>query len=565
MHITTKNYFSRLIPAFAGLFLVAAPGFSQHEVMGDPYVPATGPQTHQTSPGFHYTRGNFFVTQVNVDAHGNNIVGDAANEPSIAVNRLNPNKKAIGWRQFSDVTNNFRQAGFGYTVDGGKKWIFPGIVIEPGIFRSDPVLASDAEGRFYYNSLTVDTANNFHTNVFRSTGDGTWDSGVYAYGGDKQWMIIDKTSGPGKGFIYESWTNYYSACAPNGFTRSVDDGDSYEDCSPGGGEYWGTLDVGPDGTLYMGGNGQISISYNAKSGTTPIDWVTMPVSLNGNTQSFGADSPNPVGLLGQTWVATNHAPGPLHAQVYVLGSVQVFGSSDPVDVMFNRSFNAGETWGAPVRINDDVDSTNWQWFGTMAVAPNGRIDVVWLDTRDNPGTYLSSLYYSNSTDGGQTWSANLRLSDAFDPHLGWPNQSKMGDYYHMISDNDGFDLAWAGTFNGEQDVYYGRYNINVTATQEATAGQPNELYQNYPNPFDGSTTIRYTIAETGRIHLAVYDQLGAQVALLADEIRQPGDYSIQWNGKDRSGQTLAAGMYYCGMTSEGKTPVYRKMTILAQK
>jgi hypothetical protein len=141
----------------------------------------------------------------------------------------------------------------------------------------------------------------------------------------------------------------------------------------------------------------------------------------------------------------------------------------------------------------------------------------------------------------------------------------MGDYYHMISDNDGFDLAWAGTFNGEQDVYYGRYNINVTATQEATAGQPNELYQNYPNPFDGSTTIRYTIAETGRIHLAVYDQLGAQVALLADEIRQPGDYSIQWNGKDRSGQTLAAGMYYCGMTSEGKTPVYRKMTILAQK
>lgn len=35
----------------------------------------------------------------------------------------------------------------------------------------------------------------------------------------------------------------------------------------------------------------------------------------------------------------------------------------------------------------------------MSVAPNGRIDVIWLDTRDNPGTYLSALYYSNSTDG----------------------------------------------------------------------------------------------------------------------------------------------------------------------
>lgn len=62
-----------------------------------------------------------------------------------------------------------------------------------------------------------------------------------------------------------------------------------------------------------------------------------------------------------------------------------------MDVMFARSVNGGLTWNAPVRINDDSTQTAWQWFGTMSVAPNGRIDVVWLDTRDNPGTYLYSL------------------------------------------------------------------------------------------------------------------------------------------------------------------------------
>ncbi len=93
------------------------------------------------------------TTQVNVDANGQNIVGDAANEPSIAVDRNNPNSMAIGWRQFNTITNNFRQAGFGYTTNGGQTWTFPG-VIEPGVFRSDPVLESDIYGNFYYNSLT---------------------------------------------------------------------------------------------------------------------------------------------------------------------------------------------------------------------------------------------------------------------------------------------------------------------------------------------------------------------------------------------------------------------------
>ena len=103
----------------------------------------------------------------------------------------------------------------------------------------------------------------------------------------------------------------------------------------------------------------------------------------------------------------------------------------------------------------------------MSVAPNGRIDVVWLDTRDNPGTVLSSLYYSFSIDGGVTWSPNERLTQAFDPHLGWPQQNKMGDYYHMISDNTGAHLAFAATFNGEQDVYYGHINESAATNERS--------------------------------------------------------------------------------------------------
>ena len=60
------------------------------------------------SPGARPTKGAFTSVQVNVDALGQNIVGDAANEPSIAVDPTAPNRIAIGWRQFDTVTSSFR-------------------------------------------------------------------------------------------------------------------------------------------------------------------------------------------------------------------------------------------------------------------------------------------------------------------------------------------------------------------------------------------------------------------------------------------------------------------------
>src|SRR3954470_25061590 len=128
--------------------------------------------------------------QVNVNSLQQDIVGDAANEPSIAVDPTNPNRMAVGWRQFDTISSNFRQAGVAYTTNGGQTWTAS--VLQPGQFRSDPVLRSDADGHFYCASLNSVTA----SSVFKSTNGGaSWGSPVYSYGGDKEWMAIDKTNG----------------------------------------------------------------------------------------------------------------------------------------------------------------------------------------------------------------------------------------------------------------------------------------------------------------------------------------------------------------------------------
>ncbi len=560
-HSFNLRFFALLLVLSGSFTAIAQHNQSEYnETKGMDPIPVN-PAHRRSSPPYQIFGTYFFATQVNVDANGNNIVGDAANEPSIAVDPTNPMRMAIGWRQFDTIASDFRQAGHGFTNNGGYTWIFPG-VIDPGIFRSDPVLDSDGEGRFYYNSLTI--GGGYSTNIFRSTGDGTWDNGPYAFGGDKQWMAIDKTGGVGDGNIYSNWNLGFSICPPGDFTRSTDGGESYEPCTPIVlSPYWGNLDVGPEGEVYaVGSGGNFAKSANAQNAGEQVVWEGYYAKIGGFSEGFNGASPNPAGLLGQLWVGTDHSSGPNHGNIYVLGSVVPDDVSDVLDVHFTRSTDGGVTWSDPIKVNDDNSASNWQWFGTMSVAPNGRIDAVWLDTRDNPGTLLSALYYAYSEDGGLNWTSNERLSDAFDPLVGWPIQQKMGDYFHMVSDDLGAHLAWAGTFNGEQDVYYGRISLKPLQTVSA-AQSVGALLPNFPNPFRTSTNLPFSLKEPAKVSLSVLHQTGqvAQV-LLQNEALPPGNFVVPFDGKGAAGNELPAGMYYYKLQVEGFPPIAGKMVLL---
>jgi hypothetical protein len=161
--------------------------------------------------------------------------------------------------------------------------------------------------------------------------------------------------------------------------------------------------------------------------------------------------------VGQVWLAADRSGTLTNNNVYMLASVQPPGFATGSDVMFTRSANAGASFSALRRINDDpVDHNKWHWFGALGVAPNGRVDVIWFDTRYAANNTDSQLFYSYSRDGGNTWSANVPVTTPFNPFVGYPNQNKIGDYIAMVSDNTGGDVAYSATFNGEEDVYYVR-------------------------------------------------------------------------------------------------------------
>jgi hypothetical protein len=125
--------------------------------------------------------------------------------------------------------------------------------------------------------------------------------------------------------------------------------------------------------------------------------------------------------------------------------------------MFVRSTDGGLTYGTFRGVNDDpVNPNKWHWFGSLSVAPHGRIDAVWLDSRNAANNTDSQLFYSYSLDGGNSWSPNVAVSDPFNPFLGYPRQNKIGDYLTIVSDVAGGNVAYSATFNGEEDIYYVR-------------------------------------------------------------------------------------------------------------
>src|ERR1043166_4388486 len=246
--------------------------------------PPAPPRKIETSPPMISVYGGFISYQANVDQNGQNILGDAANECPISVDPTNPNRMTIAWRQFDDVSSNFRQGGWGYTTDGGVHWTFPG-VLQNNVFRSDPVLDSNEVGTFFYLSLLQ----SFCDNIWQSNNGGqSWTSLPGTSGGDKQWFTIDRTNGPGHGFQYQFWTANFP-CSSGEFSRSTDGGMTWQ--SPINiphGVIHGTPDVDTTGRLFIGGEDLVGTQFwcirssNAQIGNqTPVFEQVTQVNLGG--------------------------------------------------------------------------------------------------------------------------------------------------------------------------------------------------------------------------------------------------------------------------------------------
>ncbi|MDD4309995.1 MAG: FlgD immunoglobulin-like domain containing protein, partial [Candidatus Cloacimonetes bacterium] len=85
---------------------------------------------------------------------------------------------------------------------------------------------------------------------------------------------------------------------------------------------------------------------------------------------------------------------------------------------------------------------------------------------------------------------------------------------------------------------------------------------NYPNPFNPSTTIHYSIKEAAKVSVEIYNAKGQRVKMLENAAKAAGDHEIEWNGTDSLGRGVSSGVYlykiHCGKYSSTKKMMLMK-------
>jgi beta-glucosidase len=149
-------------------------------------------------------------------------------------------------------------------------------------------------------------------------------------------------------------------------------------------------------------------------------------------------------------------------------------------------------------------------YRVASIADTGRIQLM------TNGNVVSTLNFpmTGSWDIWQSFSTTVELSEG-------------PQFIRMYALDGGFRLNWM------------QFSLSTGVEEHASAPQRFQLFPNYPNPFNPSTTIKYQIPQTSLVTLKVFDILGREIAFLVNEEKSVGTYNIQWDASTRS-----SGVYF---------------------
>jgi hypothetical protein len=154
-------------------------------------------------------------------------------------------------------------------------------------------------------------------------------------------------------------------------------------------------------------------------------------------------------------------------------------------------------------------------------------------------------------------------------------------------DSINYRLIRADTFNvnlkkaywNYQLIYYGSgkamhnpfFSINVLLASIPNAigiGQNGteiparfELSQNYPNPFNPTTKIDFAVPRSSYVTIKIYDITGREIKSLVNQKMTPGNYTVDWNGRDNNGLQISTGVYFYRFVASGNVFV-KKMVLI---
>jgi len=425
----------------------------------------SGPGEEQPPPIFVEESRNYPVTDI----------PQSNNEPSIAVNPLDPDNLAAGGNDYG-TPNGDSWCGYYWSEDGGKNWtrgLIPGYpggpfsVLTGYEGAGDAVVAFDSQGSVYYSGIAFKRINlplrgiGRQSAIFvaKSTDGGrtypqveiVFQAVTRASFHDKEWIAVD----PETGYIFCVWALFslYTKSQML-FSRSTDGGNS-----------WSTPSVISDITatefnvqgagITVGSEGRIHIIW------IDFDNRQMRYTVSSDHGSSFSE-PRSIGAVDEIEytldngqyrtptlpaIAIDRSGGEFNDYIYVTWNDDRNGDADAYTLI---SRDGGKSWSEPLRVNDDPEGNGKdQFFATVCVSPQGYAQYIFYDRRDDPENTMLSVYYAITMDGGETF-YNMNITDtSFNGD--YSRGPFIGDYLSITSSEETAHAIWADTRNGSPD------------------------------------------------------------------------------------------------------------------
>ncbi|MBU6324178.1 MAG: glycoside hydrolase [Bacteroidetes bacterium] len=410
-----------------------------------------------------------------------------ANEPSMAINPLNPQQRLLG-------ANVNLILG---SEDGGQSWQTRDVKSSFG-FYGDPVLLCDKKGNYYlchlaknskllwpewFDRIVVQRSTDGGKTFNDGTGVG-WTPGKVQ---DKPWMALDEMNrSPYKGRLYLAWTEFdrYGSKSPADSSRirfaySDNGGDTFSvpvvvsdtlgDCADGDNTVEGaTMAVNRDGVVFLcwAARNRIYLDKSSDGGKT---WGTdqiIAIQHDGWEQDFsGVMRAN-----GMPFITADANGG-----IYIVWSDRMIlrerngqGTGD-CDVFYRYSKNGGQDWGPLQRLNNDGSSGTDQYMPHLCADPsNGKAYVLFYDRRHSSENIFMDVYLAELKNGKMM--RQVRVTNVATPPAG--KEEFFGDYISVAAAGKQIGTAYTVLREGVATVETRNFRSKDLSAREAFIPQP---------------------------------------------------------------------------------------------
>lgn len=446
-------------------------------------------------------QNDFFAPAlITIGDYDNFDMGTSQAEPHISQNPRNPLWNFCAY----NINTSYR------TLDGGMTWT-PTSVSFPSA-AGDPITAYDSLGNLFYDNMKSPITGTW---TVRSTDGGvTWAAGVSAnVGNDKNWLCADQTGGP--------YSNYlYGAMTPGNIVRSTNNGASFSTMAT----FSNTL---PGAMTCVGANGSVqggSVYAVMHTGTNSAGIYTIYRSTNGGvnftqmssnqysnyigTETGGRSTVQGMRTRPYPMIAADNSYGPNRGRLYlVYASNNPSGNGNKSDIFLRYSTDFGATFSAPKVVNDDVNSqNNFQFFPAIWCEKNtGKLYIKWYDSRLCPTSDSMDVYATYTTDGGETFAPNQRVTNkTFKIKLASSGSAPayQGDYDAINGNPISAMVCWTDFRNANYGSYTGYFpdyamrvssnNLNINGNGFANIYTTVPSVKLYTNSVKFSATVTPT-------------------------------------------------------------------------